>query len=499
MLGVETCGSSPFLIFDCRFLCLICFFGNALLMLLRFVGGGLMRRRPSLWGISRFCGLALILSFSIGLSAWVGVAAATGSERLSDTQRRIVLSVVGFPRAVLNAFSELFSRGDGVSVRLLIPVSGVVQAPDASVLDFDDSGYLLFSGVDFNSNSTLVRLIRLSDGHVMAEWRPNWDLVLRGSSRRVSEDGVRSNGLLAVNPALLADGSIVFNTWYSLVKLGACESIPAWVVGGDFSHSVEVDEELGSIWTVAVGGGGYADNRWLASRVIDDAIGEFDLQGRLVALTSVAGLLRRNGLDWLLFGFQGSVFSSDPLHLNQISVARYSTDFWRRGDLLLSLRNISTIIIYRPSEDRVVWIKSGPWANQHSALFFGDTAISVLSNNSNVAVPKPYGSLPPAGLSKVFVYDFSEDALVQPFSDLLRDATFSTLTQGRAQLLRDGGLFVEETDRSRLMRFSKDRLVWSWSNGFGPRHFGALAWSRYLYADEVEPVLESVRRKGCSL
>jgi hypothetical protein len=72
-----------------------------------------------------------------------------------------------------------------------------------------------------------------------------------------------------------------------------------------------------------------------------------------------------------------------------------------------------------------------------------------------------------------------------------------TLTEGRAQILHDGGLFVEETNYGRLLRFSEDALLWTLINDYDARRIGLLSWSRYLSAEEVRAPLKALAEKDC--
>jgi hypothetical protein len=79
----------------------------------------------------------------------------------------------------------------------------------------------------------------------------------------------------------------------------------------------------------------------------------------------------------------------------------------------------------------------------------------------------------------------------------MRQQDVRTLTEGRGEILPDGGLFVEETNYGRLLRFSKDRLMWSYVNWYGQNRIGRVSWSRYLTPEQVRAPLEAIRSRGC--
>ena len=73
--------------------------------------------------------------------------------------------------------------------------------------------------------------------------------------------------------------------------------------------------------------------------------------------------------------------SNDPLHINDIEIARESNGFWERGDLVFSARAPDLVFIFRPSTGKVVWQKRGPWLRQHDPDFLEDGRISVFGND----------------------------------------------------------------------------------------------------------------------
>jgi hypothetical protein len=191
--------------------------------------------------------------------------------------------------------------------------------------------------------------------------------------------------------------------------------------------------------------------------------------------------------------------NDDPIHINQISVARTTGDYWRRGDLLVTSRHLSTVFLYRPSTGRIVWHRTGPWLTPHHAAFVGDHAISVFSNNIMSSAPLAQPFPVPGDFNRVMVHDFRTGEVSEPYVDLLKVARPVTITGGRAQLLGDGGLFVEETDFGRHLRFTSDRLMWSRVNDYDANRVGMVSWSRYLTADEVAAPLAALVRAGCGV
>ena len=55
-----------------------------------------------------------------------------------------------------------------------------------------------------------------------------------------------------------------------------------------------------------------------------------------------------------------------------------------------------------------------------------------------------------------------------------------TPTQGLHQILENGDLFIEETDKFKIHRFGKSKKRWEFVNYLGSNKIGSIHWSRYL-------------------
>ncbi len=342
----------------------------------------------------------------------------------------------------------------------------------------------------------IVALIRIADGREMARWDPDWSAVFKNVVTVLeSEPRTRSNekGVLAMHPLLLTDGSIIFKTTNSVMaRLNACERKPAWALGHELMHhSTEMGAD-GNIWTPGVTNNAFPQNAWLTTHLRDDALVRLSIDGKVLEKRSFSKILLKSGLETMLFGHSGLAFNDDPIHLNQISIAATDSHHWKKDDLLISARHLSTVFLYRPSEDKIIWYQQGPWINQHSARFVDDHRISVFDNHVVGGAPsdQPFAAKPYR--NRVIVYDFATKEISEPFKSLLDQAKPRTITEGRAQLLPDGGLFIEETNTGRHLRFTADKLLWSRINYYNDKYIGLVSWSRYLTADEVQAPLRAI-------
>lgn len=110
----------------------------------------------------------------------------------------------------------------------------------------------------------------------------------------------------------------------------------------------------------------------------DDGVIVISPEGKIVHQLGLTDLFETNDLLYLLYAFG---LETDPFHLNSVYPAKMDNGAIKKGDLLISLRHKSILMIYRPSSLKVIWHQVGPWLNQHSAKFDEKGNIYVFDNN----------------------------------------------------------------------------------------------------------------------
>ena len=70
-----------------------------------------------------------------------------------------------------------------------------------------------------------------------------------------------------------------------------------------------------------------------------------------------------------------------------------------------------------------------------------------------------------------------------------------TLRELQVQVLPDSGLFIEETNYSQHLYFTKDEFVWSRVDDFNSCRIGSLSWSPYLTTEDASILLKEEAKK----
>jgi hypothetical protein len=271
---------------------------------------------------------------------------------------------------------------------------------------------------------------------------------------------------------LLPDGDIVFNFQEKsfpygggLVRLSK-DSKVVWAVPRNTHHDVHLAED-GTFWVPSMhyrpnGLPGipqlkpwYYEDTVLHVGSDGTVLGEISV---LEALKSYPGLLSLNYAEAL------EVKSNDPLHLNAAETlpAAWASAFplFAPGDLLVSLRNINTIVVIDPGTGRAKWALSGPFAKQHDPDFLPNGHIMLFDNR---------GGDPACGGTRILELDPVSQKIVWSY-DGCGGPPFDSGIRGVQQALPNGNVLVTETMRGRVFEVTRDspaRIVWDYRNALG--------------------------------
>ena len=295
-----------------------------------------------------------------------------------------------------------------------------------------------------------------------------------------------------LHPFLTEDGGLIFHSERSsLVKIDKDSQLVWQNQENAFHHSIEKDFE-GNFWVPSqifpyqVEYFGSSDGKY-----IDDAVTKISENGEILFQKSIANLLIENDMIHKVFGYGTA---KDVIHLNDIQPVLTDGQFWKRGDIFLSLRRQSMIILYRPLTNKIIWIGEGKTLHQHDVNILDNHRISIFNNNA--IQHRSFGYLK-IGFSQVLVYDFINDSYSKYLDAALVKNNVTTLTEGRSTILDNGDLFIEEQNHSRLLYFNKDGTI-KWEYVSPTSNDGnnfILNWSRIFFKEEdinkIDNILQS--------
>ena len=340
-----------------------------------------------------------------------------------------------------------------------------------------DDGALLVTVFDIARRRYVVKLVRLSDGKVLRDYAPDITAIHAHSafhSDIVDLARDKGNGrYMPMHPLLMADGGLILHDESPLVRVDACGR-REWMIDGIFHHAIETAPD-GTLW--ANYRAPVSHEPGVGPAFIDESLVQLTPAGHVLARTSVIALLDRNGLGYL---WRSRPYLDDPLHVNDIQPVPGDGPYWRRGDVFVSLRNLSLVLLYRPSTGRVLWSQAMPWRFQHDVSVIDDHRISVFDNHLKFAWDQPE-HVANDGTNHLVVYDFATHTTSEPLARAFETLVIRTRAQGRATPLPGGDTMIEETEWGRVMRVAPDGTVrWRYISADDHNRRYELRWSRYV-------------------
>ncbi len=216
-------------------------------------------------------------------------------------------------------------------------------------------GLVLIAGVG-KDDMNFIRVID-RDGEIVHEWQPDWFQIWPDDDADIPADRKPKNqpGATLHGVQVLPDGDVLLNfELLATVRLSACGEV-RWKLDNLAHHAINLSED-GTIWVpaeryVLTGNTGYGNhiaplNSW--------AIQNISMDGEILQTVEVLDILSQNDLLGLMhlstLDNAGTLVGGDTLHLNDVEVfpSGIASEIFEPGDLLLSLRNINTILVVDP-------------------------------------------------------------------------------------------------------------------------------------------------------
>ncbi len=403
-------------------------------------------------------------------------------------------NIKGAPKSIIEFLSSyisiLFHFGEEANPMLTSIEKGKDLKDGFNYTSFykGSKDYILESAYGKKEKQSIVRLIRIRDRKILHTWVPNIEQLNKSFNQTYSY-GVKNEMNLRntqiINPILTNDGSIIYGGtgFYKIDK----NSKIIWENLNRSHHSNEMDEN-GDFWIC-----GFNTNLAISKKFLlkDDAVQKIDGKtGKIIFQKSIYEILKENGFE------RGSIFVNpiitssskyyDYFHLNDIQPVKKDTKYFKKGDLFISLRQLNLVLLYRPSTNKIVWKRTGDWLNQHDIEIIDDHRIAIFGNNITNGKFHIVSKNLIDGHNIEYIYDFEKDTITTPFETLFKSSNIGTFTEGRARIVNNNEIFIEETNHGRLLYGNKKHLLWTYVNKIDENHFSQFNWCRYITEDEFK-------------
>ena len=376
-----------------------------------------------------------------GAAVWAGFSwwLQSGEPDLSDISAVPAGRWHNVPSVAGNA--EISEAEDALARVMSLPYVSGSQKADArsGVITYDAAR--AGAGINLYVSGHGPEAILLDmHGRVLHRWR----LAYQEAFDDVSE-GVEASYWRRAH--LLPDGSLlaIFQAG-GMVKIDRNSNLQ-WAVDDGFYNDLEVTGD-GEILVIGK-----------AARIVPEVnSGEAVLEDFVVTVSPDGTVVRRLSL---LRAFLDSPYrdllepmasTGDIFHSNTVEWldGRHAdrSEIFRRGNLLVSLREVDVVAIVDPEREVVEWAKRGPWDAQHQPTLLDSGALLVFDN------------LGDGGFSRVMEYDPLTDETPWQYpaagSELL-----SSPEAGSCQRLAGGTTLITESERGRALEVTDEgEIVW---------------------------------------
>ena len=316
-------------------------------------------------------------------------------------------------------------------------------------------------------NRLAVSIIDM-DGTTIHEWNIDWFAMWPDATHVPKSDLPKKRPGVHVHGAeLLENGDLVFNfDYFGLVRLDICGNT-VWRLPYRTHHSIYQDEN-GILWVP-----GQRDHEEplpdfpnYKPPVEEPTVLKISPQGKILGEISILDVLKQNKLQALLNMYSkrnpdddDTTVSGDIFHLNDVETFPNSLPegAFNAGDIMLSLRNINTILVFRERDLKVTHVVTGDFVRQHDPDFIDGNTISIFDNNNVEADEQGHQS-------RIVLQSFTDNDSHIYYAGNPQNPFFTHI-MGKHQWLPNGNLLITESMKGRAFEIDEQGIiVWEYIN-----------------------------------
>ncbi len=365
--------------------------------------------------------------------------------------------------------------------------------------------YLLISRYDGDKKTSVVELIDIQKKKVIHKWTPSINKIIDLSNLdrntfNLERDNNQKRSIIR-HPLLSKDGGLIFSgNEFPLTKINVCSKID-WISDFPYHHSIETDHE-GNLWSIITNypqivTSGRDERLGVNENFFrDDSIIKVSSSGKVLFKKSVMQIFMENELSHLIF--PGEINTSyDPLHINDVQPVLKNGKYFKKGDIFLSLRNNSTVLLYRPQNNKILWLQKNPWVYQHDVDIINEEKISVFDNKSLIFYPRMTNQKLETKYNDLIIYDFKTKTFSNEYKNYFIKFDIRTPLEGLSTMYKDN-VFVEETNFGRIIYFNKEgELLFEYINRAENGNIYNLGWSRLINIKNNKKTLKIINDSKC--
>jgi len=342
----------------------------------------------------------------------------------------------------------------------------------------------------FTSSSAQKAFLMSMDGQIVHEWHlpfsKVWKNPLHTSNPPVSDDFIFwRKAYLYPNGDILAIYAASGDTpWgYGLVKMDK-DSNMIWRYAGRVHHDVDVGND-GKI---------YALVHWITTEeipgikpeppLIEDGIVVLSANGQEIKRLSITEVVRHSDfsslLDLPVGGRTGDLWHTNTVEVLDDQLAD-QFPFLKKGQVLISMREIDTIAVVDLDEEQVVWATRGPWHRQHDPDFLSSGNMLIFDNRGHLNKKD--------GVSRIVEFNPRTMETIWQYTGDEQDR-FQSLLRAAQQRLPNGNTLITESTKGRIFEVTREKeVVWEFMSPFRAPNdnkiVAAVCWGQRFHPDSL--------------
>jgi len=346
-------------------------------------------------------------------------------------------------------------------------------------------GLTMVAGIS-RGRDTRVMVIDAT-GEVHQQWDVAWAEVWADDEGSFPDERRPTKGMYLHGVTLLPGGDLIANFEHlSTFRMDPCGEV-IWKLDNLGHHSAHYSAADDTIWVSAER---YITEPPTGYPLHDTPLRSWTAQqlspeGEVLRDIPVIDILIQNDLQGLLYlsSLRNAApfpVSGDTLHLNDVEVfpAGLDSTVFATGDLMLSLRNINTVLVVDPETLALKFISTGAVVRHHDPDFMAGDVISIFDNRT-FTLDGPDAT--PA--SRIIEINAATGARRTVLGDRPASAFFTNI-MGTHQRLPNGNILINESERGRILEFTPDgTLAFAYDNRIGEGRNGRTFAARRLPPD----------------
>ncbi len=313
-----------------------------------------------------------------------------------------------------------------------------------------------------------IRLFNFRNDSILHSWYLNKNQVnLKKGNRKFRNIEPR-------NCILLPDASLIAgcDESYNLFRIDRNSGIIWETHEKLIHHAINLDADS-NLWVCTSNARGvrFYNSKNQVNRFRDDYITKYDIEtGQILYDKSITEIFEENGYKYMIYGIGNQKkTSNDPIHLNDIQPALTDGKFWKKGDLFLSCRHRSVILVFRPSTNAILHLLQGPFLNQHDVDIISDEEIAIFNNNHSTIARQEYinpmyrfdevVTIDSISNSEIIIYNFSDSTFRLHLEEHFSNERIFTQSQGFYEILGNGDTYVESQNSGKMYIMNEKEII----------------------------------------